>query len=203
MLKRSKQIKEHPLKQNFENQQKQFLEAFKNFDFKDNFFLSARFTCDYYRGEEFSLVLNSMPIEFVTTVFCDALLNSALFQLNTTLLETLSREHFVYNCYNVFNHDCNITNRHPQQFFAFLAPKKDPKVFDKIYATTLAYFSYVFPLLSDSVGQEKARKLLLSLESDSDLLFEIKNLEPEIMKAYMRGISDSLENLGLKVIHRA
>ena len=191
------------MKQNFERQQKQFLEAFRNFDFKDNFFLSARFTCDYYRCEEFSKILNSMPIEFVTTVFCDALLNSALFQLNTTLLETLSREHFVYNCYNVFNHDCNITNRYPQQFFTFLASQNDPRVLDKIYATTRAYFSFVFPLLSDSVGREKAEKLLLSLESDSDLLFEIKNLEPKIINAYMKGISDSIESLGLKIVQKA
>ena len=191
------------MNQNFERQQKQFLEVFKSFDFKDNFFLSARFTCDYYRGKEFSKILNSMPIEFVTTVFCDSLLNSALFQLNTTLLETLSREHFVYNSYNVFNHDCNITNRYPQHFFSLLAPNKDPRIIDRIYATTRSYFGHFFPWVAESIGTEKASKLLLSLENDSDLMSNHYDLNPDIINAYMKGVSDSIESLGLKIVQKA
>lgn len=195
--------KEHTLKQSFERQQEQFLEVFKTFDFKNNVLVSTTFTCDYYRGEEFSGILNSMPIEFVTTVFCDALLNSALYQLNTTLLETLGREHFVYNSYNVFNHDCNVTNKYPQFFFDFLKSKNDPRIMDKIYTTTRSYFAHFYPLLAASLGRDNARKLLLTLKYDRDLVFSNDKIEPKIINAYMKGISDAIEGLDLKTAYIA
>ena len=184
----------------FEKQQIDFLKVFKTFDFKDNFLVSSRFTCDYYRGDELSAILNRMPLEFVVTIFCDALMNSALWSAEaSSLYNILDRHHFTYNNYNIFEPSANITNQFPQYFFLFWKEKIPPDGLEKIYSTVRMYFIKFFSDLSKSLGYLIASTQYFSLLTDTDLRYNQFGIDDKVIEAYQSALEDAVIFLGIKM----
>ena len=156
------------MSQKFNLQQKKFQKVFKPFNF-DELMGFGGYKCDPNRGQEFSEIINRESIEFLSIIFCDALLNSSLWSRSSTLMRVLQRHHFTYNNYNVFEPSCNITNRIPQYFFWFWKGNRSSIYSEKIYSTVKMYFIKFFPDLELSLGTQEARLLYISLLTDNDL----------------------------------
>lgn len=171
----------------FKGQQSRFKKVFDTFDF------GLGYKCDYYREVDLVAIINAEPAQFLITMFCDSLLNSALHSyFNTYLYRVLERHHFTYNCYNVFDSSFNVTNKHPQFFFSFRQGEIKEKF---IYNITLSYLMYHYEPLVKSLGERNAQRLYTLISEDQDIRASHSKVDPKITASYTKAIDDALREI--------
>ena len=180
----------------FELQQKKFTEVFESFYID---FPSPCYMCGQYNETKLARLLNNESLNFLTTVFCDSLMNSFLFFLENKSLKTvLNREHFSFNRSDIFETRHNSTNKTPQAFFTLWKRSIEDKDIETIYSITKLYLIAFYEPLRNSIGEEKAKKLYQALMSDEDLTNPSNGLSTKIVKSYERAFLDALSSLEIK-----
>lgn len=177
-------------------QQRDFKKAFKGFNGNEEIFFLPAYACDYYRGEELKKIMNSKVPEFAVTMFCDALMNSALHNFSGQTLGDVSyRVHFTFNNCNIFDSSGNVTNRFPQWFLSFVDLETE-KFASVVYEVTKAYFLEMYVDVGSMVPRG-IDDVYVQLLRDSDIRYSGMGLDPRIVDAYMLALKEVCSELRL------